>query len=565
MRRSVVTWARGIAGGAVALAALVWLGTEALGLAGSELPSASRVDAEPEGGALYAAAACDRERPGLTGQRVAPTQRDYDEAITIRVLDRLDRPLAGVGVAYWRPAASDQDEPRVHTLATDAAGEVRLAEDVRPGAVEARVCALGASSRNLERDSFTPRGGVNVRRLSYARQARIHVVDAETGDALSGARLHLREDVGPRFALREVERGVFEGRLLIPEGGPRAHVPIDVDPPRDYLCWGDRHAMGVATIRGLISAYADRIEHTVPLYPELDFVVEVLDHNGEPVSDADVTVRFASRSIAQPDEPLRPRRGHVRIAGVPFHRGEPVRVDVQQALGEHRHASGYVVARMPESSAVPLRVQVRLDPPVTGLFEGPSNNGTIGLGGGSSGRWGCGPPPKRGSIRVRVMRANGKPAVDALVRGGYKSVRTDAQGYALLSDIVARSQAVSVEQPGLLPIPTRQVNVLPGRVIDVRLVEPAGGALRIEVVDDVGRALPFVRVRSERSLRAIWSGEVAGVQDVSRHTDARGVKRLSHLPAGPGKLELCWGSRRQTLRFEVAEGETTRCRVILTR
>ena len=547
-----------------ALALLVWLSASAVEERAHELPGDTDEAAPSDGEALRGGAEGAPQRPRLSGEAVPPRPPESPEAVTIRVFDRYDHLLPGIGTRWFIDGEGPADGQDGRFMRTNDLGEVVFEPGVALERVTAHVRPPWPNS-SWHHKSFPIRSNVQVVRLRSVRKARFHVVDAETGRRLPGAQLRIPKRAGPPFGLQETAPGVFEGQLYIRDGGPRVHARIEVDPPRDYVSWpaSDRHAG--ATLRGYVSAYADRIDGTVPLYPELDFLLEVVDQRDQPVVDARITrVMFAGRQAFQAVDPVRPGPGRIRVTGVPFHRHEAVRVHVRKDLGDDLVAYGRGTVRMPEHSSEPVRLLIRLDPPIPPV-EPPSSEGSIGLGGGAGGAFGGRHP--HGAVRVRVLRASGAPAIGAKVRAdpGGPEVRTDSNGVALLEGVRSGERTVSVHQPGLLPIEPQKVEVLANRVLELTFREPKGGALAIEVVDEADRPLPFVEVHLEGKLKATWTGEMDGVQDMSPYTDVHGRRHLPRVPIGTGSLQLRWGARREVISFEVVEGETTRQRVVLKR
>jgi hypothetical protein len=170
---------------------------------------------------------------------------------------------------------------------------------------------------------------------------------------------------------------------------------------------------------------------------------------------------------------------------------------------------------------------------------------------------------------VTVLRRNGQPAVRAQVvceRGGIrKTLRADTEGRVRFADLGPGEHRLTVRSAGLLPMAGTATVGETGDV-EVELREGEGGTLEVAVVDEEHRPLPFAALAVKTPSGLPWVDMVADdVQRLDPYTGATGARRLTHLEPGTVEVTATWGSRKETAKVLVEEGQTTGVLIVLPR
>jgi hypothetical protein len=519
-----------------------------------------RVEPGPGAPPEAIAAASSPERPvGPTLTAHAPAPRVVTRGdVTVRVVGPTGAPLPGrrIGVDVG-------DEVLRLDSVTDATGTALVRDLPWDGSADVVLWEEPHGSRvppPLDRECT--RGPEVLLRAQLGVPLRVHVVDAETGLSLQA--------VCARSADRLAE--TCPGGEYHVDAGAEAHGYVAWDPP-DH--------------RGPMSVFATSLFAVRPLRHVARVTVVVTEHDGSAPRDPRFQqVRFAGKDLAESRfEPVAP--GEFALRGVPFLRGEPLRVGVvvrdhDGDEGAHEFADGSwridrpasrgdeVTVHLPGHAGEETWVRLLLPPPA------PRRGGTfVGRGGSRSVRSvGCGSPAKPcypGTLVVTAVRRGGAPAAGASVRvtrdgggGGRSDGRyLDRDGRAVFLGLEAATYRVFLEEPGLVTA-SALVDVVHLQERVVALVEGEGARLRVEVLDREGRGLPFATLSVKTVEGPGWVdlGD-DGVQRIDPFTDHLGRRTLEHVDPGEVTITATWGSRTGKAVVQAEEGRRHEVRIVL--
>ena len=134
---------------------------------------------------------------------------------------------------------------------------------------------------------------------------------------------------------------------------------------------------------------------------------------------------------------------------------------------------------------------------------------------------------------MRARRRDGSPAVGARVWWERASQRDcDLHGVAILRDIDAGRQLISLADPQLVPI-TIAVDVRADETVEIELVEPEPAMLEVAVVDADGKGFPVARVGVETPSDMPALDLVDGVLRLDPYTDEYGRRTFTRVEPGP--------------------------------
>jgi len=376
---------------------------------------------------------------------------------------------------------------------------------------------------------------------------RVEIVAAETGVPVEDA--YVRSRAGRRAADNPWLPAPHTW-LSTTEVGRNLPWGFDVQAPRHMVVWE------LTGVWRKISPFARVIRQVHPVRREMAVTLHPEAAEGGAVA-AKLTRIEVAGSHARALSWKRDAHGRLNIRGVPFLRNELIHMDVSR---ENGNGAATFTARIPDEAfgRVELPVILTDDEP----FEGPANNGTIGIGGSSSSRFRHRTAPPDNHLEVRVLRRDGTPAADVEVKTRWKRTRTNAEGIAHLRGVMAGEVSVQVRQPGLLPL-DRTVTMPKTGKASVVLREGLGGIIDLEVVDAAGRPLSFAQVDVTTPSKVPWVDLEGATQRIDPFTDHLGRRTLRHVEPGTIKLRVGWGSRTKRLDVVVKPGETTRARVVL--
>ncbi len=415
---------------------------------------------------------------------------------------------------------------------------------------------------NLVWDTLLPKDGGRAERkvtataITYRALAGLPLtfmaVNAETGTDVSGAQVRWSgARHGDRSAWRPTPERFVTARAL---GNRWSSWKFAVEAPQGWVRWEAPSAAGG------ISRYAEALTFIYPLRREIRCTVNAHEADG---AAADAKIRSAEIAGRRIESPTwkGDGRGQMDLEGVPFLRDELVEVSVSR-----RDDTGFERARavIPDHPAARMTIDVVL--PVSEPFVGPENNGTIGIGGGSSSSFRHRRRrPLANGLEVLVLRRDGSPAVGAKVSIPRKTLRTDASGRVHFALVVPGTITVKVRQVGLLPM-QGEAKVTAKGVAQLTLQEAEGGTVELEVVDGEGRPLSFAHFGLVTPTRMPWVDMEGTTQRLDRFTSHLGRRTLRHIEAGKIELIVSWGSRRETLKdIVLTNGESTVLRVVLPR
>ena len=607
--RSRARWAWIAAGVAGVTAALLLVGGE--GLRGA-LDALTRPAPEEQNAPLLGGAALDttsESGPTLHGtQRPAPTESESARGpLTVTVLDRAGRPIAGVSVLCGTVPRSSKSEARsLGECTTDAAGRTSFEDVPYDGSalVGARLQRQGTNDVLSAGLVASPDIRIEARaeRIWLASAAEPDVVwrsgipptvlFADVRAVVSGPEVTLTLDAGmplevdvrgtdhrrrsarwqvtPRL---EWAADAFESPRLALTGGEQAAVTLKVEPPSGTVAYP-----WVWNV--WIHPQAARLFAVAPLRDEVrvlaQFPPEVLPFREEQWN-------LEARVGGQPLPSLRLEArgdGLVEVHGFPHMVGDTVALG--GTLGDAWTVQGSAV--MGPDPRAPVVVRMTCEPkqeetPLTftlveGSFRIAYSRVGFELAGGVERVWlrgavlasdgttlvladdGAEPAP---DLRVLVRLPNGRPATGAVVRGPWGEVRTDAEGRA----IVPRAHAGAMATVGGAGAPTR-VTLQPAsgsNEIEVRAT--SGGEVELLVVDELDRPLPYATFAVTQPSGFPWADLDGDVQRIDPYTDARGRRTLRALEPGRVKILASFGSRSAEAEVEVEAGESQRVRIVL--
>jgi hypothetical protein len=245
--------------------------------------------------------------------------------------------------------------------------------------------------------------------------------------------------------------------------------------------------------------------------------------------------------------------GTFRVRGLPFLPGEPVTLLCAEAGGDGDFSvfATTVTPRLAGSWRETLRLSRAWDSTVgvSGTQVDPAA---------ALAPWVPPPapppaPPRTGTVRARVVDAEGAPLPEARVNG----VPVGESGFAVLAAVPEGRHRVSGVVAGRLPA-TAVVVVRPDETTEVVLVEPAGATLDVVVVDEAGEPRPSARL----SLEVGWFDVRDGVQRLDLFTDRLGRRTLTRVEPGPVTVGATWGSRTGSAGVTLRDGGRATVRVV---
>lgn len=460
--------------------------------------------------------------------------------------------LLGRGGPAWREAGivdrSEETTPPVGALRREDVEEV---EDVdRAARAHARLVGREPAPRRVRPPEVRDAAEAGL-------PLKVRLVEAETGREIRVEDVVASLGPGPARAERTAD-GTF---LVHPAVGTPLTVGLKVAPPRGRLAWDKSRT------RTAISPYAKELVYVYPLRRERTALVTVDEADGSPAAahlrPAWAAGRELVASCIHGDAYDR-----FRVTGIPHLPGETLRVRATTAEPDFVGAATAVVA-IPDDPREDILVRVKLPRLVHVSTTLPVWNSAISMGGGAGGAFG-GRLGRHvtlntaGAVSVTVRRRNGEPAVNAIVRVGGRSTRTDASGRAHLGGVMPGTHVLEVVQVGMLPTSGR-VEVKRGATVHVELEEPAGGSLEVEVVDDAGRPLPFARLEIENPSGRTWVDLQGDTQRLDPFCDHCGRRRYEAVEPGRLRVKARWGSRVKEVRVEPAETGPRTVRIVLPR
>jgi hypothetical protein len=110
---------------------------------------------------------------------------------------------------------------------------------------------------------------------------------------------------------------------------------------------------------------------------------------------------------------------------------------------------------------------------------------------------------------------------------------------------------------------TALAEVEAGRTIEVDVRTTDGGTLVVEVVDALGRPLPYATLTVVQQAGLPWIDLDGDAQRIDPYTDVHGKRTLRRVEANLVKVKAAFGSRSAEADVQVGEGETARVRLVL--
>ncbi len=450
--------------------------------------------------------------------------REDPNTFTVRVVDAAGTALRGVPAStFWG-----------NTRHTDAAGEVSFRAD--GDAVTISLPSLGQEVRLTQPTTVVTATG--------ARAVEARFVDLETGRPVDvrwagDATLSSRRAIG----------------WVVP--GARASVPIEFEAPEGWI----GPVLAHTEFLGATSRRATSLVVTVPVPREARVRVRVVRHDGTPAPGARIEVETGRGPRRGSARATTDEQGVADLRGLPYRRGETVRVLATLRDGDGAFPPKFVGEADPgpvllDPSAL-VEATVRLSEESDhDVFEGPGTGGTIGIGGGGTS---SAETALTSSLRVRARLRDGSPAALARLRlvGPVRAAeRADDDGVYAFGGLAAGEYEVWLLDTGV--VPTRvTVRVAEGENATVEIIEAAGRSLDVVVVDARGAPLPGATVRATvPDGLGTWdyAHVVDGVQHLRALTDARGRCRLVGLPAELGQVGVQFGSRSEWVLAGTDEG-----------
>jgi len=495
--------------------------------------------------------------PALAGHATPSRAQAERGPVRVLVTGAARTPLPGV---YLRARGAPERTSDDGVIRTDDRGLARFADLPYDGSVSVEFFRDKPEVRpgQFAWNPLDPLGGgdnkrvVTGRDVTYRAQTGVlmlvRLVAAETGSDVAGAQVRCVRSP----AASKVWESAPRRFLIAPRIGRRWVVSFEAQPPAGWV------AFERTWLSAVLSPYAREVEFVYPLRREVQVSVTPMEEEGGTARAEIQSLSVAGRTPA--DWSWKgDASGRLNVYGVPFLRNEVLELSVRRPDG-----TGFTKVRtvLPDHPAARLDLRVVL-PKEDGL-EGPSDNGAIGIGGGSSSSF-SGPRHAQldNAVLITVRRHNGLPAVNAPVTlGRLSGQRTDAKGQVRFERVQAGAQRVTVRQAGLLPL-TRSVDVREKGTTRVDLREGSGGIIDLLVVDEQGRPLSYAAVRVKTPSGLAWVDLQGKRQRIDPFTDHLGHRRLTHVETGDLELTASWGSRRVSIGVDVKEGETSSLRVIL--
>jgi hypothetical protein len=299
-------------------------------------------------------------------------------------------------------------------------------------------------------------------------------------------------------------------------------------------------------------AYALERTAVYPLRRELDVTVTVSEPDAR-IGPAMVCGRYVAEPVA-----TREGAGRFRLSGVPFMPGEWIRVWAAQPGARRRLASAAV--RIPPDPRARLEVSVTM--PMEGGHVETDNDMPFEESFGEE--WESTLDPRTlGTLSVVALRRDGAPAAGASVRlEMLRDMQADAAGRVRFEGVPAGAYTLILREPGLVPTRLDAI-VVAQETRDVVLREGEGGAIRVSVVDEEGRGLPFATIELFQPSGVRFVDLEDGVQRLDMFTDQDGRRRFGHVEAGTVRVSASWGSRRVGTMVDVLEGRDVPVTIVL--
>jgi hypothetical protein len=378
----------------------------------------------------------------------------------------------------------------------------------------------------------------------------VRLIDSETGATVLGGRFRVNGFAGEADEARGTRRFANAGL----HAGDTAELVVDV------TVAPAGHVAGLRRIPVVVGAFTDAAELTVPLAPEQPLTVSVTHADGTAASRAKLQaprVAGVERTCETPDTD---DAGRSVVHGLPFVRNAVVRV-----VADSGDDAGHGEITLGPAPAAPSAMSIVLGPRGA-WWEPPKTADPQGV------SWmfrkGSGRPRGDASIVVRLQRADGTPAADALIRLGeidppstsvhfvsdsaWRTVtHTDALGVAVFRGLPAGDWAILVRGAGL-PLADRRVTTRGGAITEITLRPRSGVESTITVLDETGLPLPAAAVET---VPAEVQDE-DGLQQLVPRTDALGRCRLRGLAPGPGWVRVQWDVRDETFEFTAGADAT---------
>lgn len=485
----------------------------------------------------------------LTGRSAREEDDRTPRGVRVVVRSKAGIRVPGAGVVASWPG--ENDTPHAVEEETAADGSVFLPDVPLDGSARVRVRASAQDEPATATDELQVTAPELVVTIDRGLPLHVRCVDDLTGRELRDA------VVGGVMPRPTSDEGLPDGDgwvLALVGPNRKDTVRFRVDAPPGFVAW-DR-----TRVLTSVGAWTRELEIVYPLRHEVDVRVSVLDHEGVPESRADIGAFHIAgkRSSARGTERLGP--GAFRLRGVPFFRTAVLTVSVVTSTPDHESGIRKSV-RLGAHPSDRVELQVTLPPP--GAAQA-TNNCTIGLGpGGAGGAFGG--RRRRspsGDALLEVLRHDGSPASNVRVQVGGQTVRTDAEGLVRVVNLPVRSHRVVVHAIGLLPL-EGTLHVEAGRVVELTLREPGGGALDVHVTDAEGEPLPFATIHLRTPSRGAWVDEQGGRQRVDPFTDHLGFRRLERVEAGVVEVRADWGGRQVRTKVVVRESRVTPVALVL--
>jgi hypothetical protein len=246
------------------------------------------------------------------------------------------------------------------------------------------------------------------------------------------------------------------------------------------------------------------------------------------------------------------------LSGVPFMPGEWIRVWAAQPGARRRLASAAV--RIPPDPRARLEVSVTM--PMEGGHVETDNDMPFEESFGEE--WESTLDPRTlGTLSVVALRRDGAPAAGASVRlEMLRDMQADAAGRVRFEGVPAGAYTLILREPGLVPTRLDAI-VVAQETRDVVLREGEGGAIRVSVVDEEGRGLPFATIELFQPSGVRFVDLEDGVQRLDMFTDQDGRRRFGHVEASTVRVSASWGSRRVGTMVDVLEGRDVPVTIVL--
>lgn len=561
----------------------------------------------------------ETSRPTLDGTARAP--RAARGPVTLRVIDRTGMPLAHVPIrerpTTAAPVPVETEDNRAVAYRTDATGTVALPDLPYDGTVMLWVAPIRTPAEDHSEDERTDASTRFLRARLKKDGARVTFEPVEEAADVAERRTERRRietwsvRVGSHMAESHPPIGAEE-RFEVVVRGPDATIVVDRGLPvsvevreaesgrlrsdvRSHVWprWGvglegslDPTAavaplekitllVRVVAPEGWVAAEADAWEVRIhplarrllahqPLRPVVDLVLDV-PQACQPyrVEDCRIEVQVAGEPVRSPSLSI-DAQGRLRVGGVPHLAGETV------------HAGGRISDRCPVQGCG-ITTRDPRNPVVVTLQTGTPD-------GDDSSGWELWwmrnlrefhrelprPPsptatdaPARSDFdfSVRLVAEDGSAAAGAYMQMGHGARIADAAGRVRFSGIHAGEHRVIVIGAG--PVHAHVVDVPASGRSEQTLVLPTGGTLEVEVVDEVGRGLPFPTIRIDRKDALPHLDCVDGTQRVDPFGDAEGKRVYRHVGAGPIKVWALFGSRVSSAEVVMTDGGHERIRIVL--